>query len=132
MIKKRNNSWNGYNTAATAPHYFCFHCLLMNRKQHCSKTGPISPFFFKVGAVAHWALFLAFLAHYNHVSPLISFCVRCIRYIALFYFKSQLLSNILKLITVFENNRKSLIQHCERSELRLHYEWTKVHKKCQK
>ena len=28
--------------------------------------------------------------------------------------------------TVFENQRKSLIQHCERSELRLHFEWTKV------
>ena len=28
--------------------------------------------------------------------------------------------------TVFENHRKSLIQHCERSELRLHFEWTKV------
>ena len=26
----------------------------------------------------------------------------------------------------FENHRKSLIQHCERSELRLHFEWTKV------
>ena len=35
-------------------------------------------------------------------------------------------------ITVFENHRKSLIQHCERSELRLHFEWTKVHQKCQK
>ena len=30
-------------------------------------------------------------------------------------------------VTVFENHRKSLIQHCERSELRLHFEWTKVH-----
>ena len=29
--------------------------------------------------------------------------------------------------TVFENNRKSLIQHCERSELRSHFEWTKVY-----
>ena len=29
--------------------------------------------------------------------------------------------------TVFENHRKSRIQHCERSELRLHFEWTKVH-----
>ena len=28
--------------------------------------------------------------------------------------------------TVFENHRKSLIQHCERSELHLHFEWTKV------
>ena len=27
--------------------------------------------------------------------------------------------------TVFENHRKSLIQHCERSELRLHFEWKK-------
>ena len=27
-----------------------------------------------------------------------------------------------------ENHRKSLIQHCERSELRLHFEWTKVFK----
>ena len=25
---------------------------------------------------------------------------------------------------------KSLIQHCERSELRLHFEWTKVNQKC--
>ena len=25
--------------------------------------------------------------------------------------------------TVFENRPKSLIQHCERSELRLHFEW---------
>ena len=29
-------------------------------------------------------------------------------------------------ITVFENHRNSLIQHCEQSELRLHFEWTKV------
>ena len=29
-------------------------------------------------------------------------------------------------IKVFENHRKSLIQHCERSDLRLHFEWTKV------
>ena len=28
--------------------------------------------------------------------------------------------------TVFENHRKSHIQHCERSELQLHFEWTKV------
>ena len=29
---------------------------------------------------------------------------------------------------MFENNRKSIIQHCERSELRLHFEWTKTPK----
>ena len=28
--------------------------------------------------------------------------------------------------TLFENHRKSHIQHCERSELQLHFEWTKV------
>ena len=28
--------------------------------------------------------------------------------------------------TVFENRRKSRNQHCERSELRLHFEWTKI------
>ena len=33
---------------------------------------------------------------------------------------------VLKVVMVFENHRKSLIQHCERSELRLHSEWTKV------
>ena len=32
------------------------------------------------------------------------------------------------LCTVFENHRKSLIQYCERSELRLHFEWTKLTK----
>ena len=35
-------------------------------------------------------------------------------------------------LTVFEIQRKSLIQHCERSELCLHFEWTKVNQKCQK
>ena len=33
---------------------------------------------------------------------------------------------------MFENHRKSPIQHCERSELRSHFQWTKVNKKCQK
>ena len=28
--------------------------------------------------------------------------------------------------TLFENHRKSLNQHCERSELRLYFEWTKL------
>ena len=32
-------------------------------------------------------------------------------------------------IMVFENQRKCLIEHCERSELRLHFEWTKMPKK---
>ena len=32
---------------------------------------------------------------------------------------------------LFEHQRKSLIQHCERRELRLHFEWTKVNQKCQ-
>ena len=31
--------------------------------------------------------------------------------------------------TVFENHSKSIIHYCERSELRLHVEWAKVHKK---
>ena len=34
--------------------------------------------------------------------------------------------------TVFENQGKSLIQHCERSELRLDFERTKIKKKCEK
>ena len=34
--------------------------------------------------------------------------------------------------TVFENHPKSRIQHCERRELRLHFQGTKVHQKCQK
>ena len=33
---------------------------------------------------------------------------------------------------MFENHRKSRIQYCEQSELRLHFEWTKVYQKCQK
>ena len=33
---------------------------------------------------------------------------------------------------MFENHRKSLIQHYERSELCLHFEWTNVNQKCQK
>ena len=40
--------------------------------------------------------------------------------------------NFFHLVTLFENHRKSLIQHCERSELRLHFEWTKAHKNAQK
>ena len=33
---------------------------------------------------------------------------------------------------MFENHRKSLIQHWERCELHLHFEWTNIHEKCQK
>ena len=33
---------------------------------------------------------------------------------------------------VFENYRKRLIQHCERSELCLHFGWTKIHKNAKK
>jgi len=36
------------------------------------------------------------------------------------------------IFTLFKNHRKSLIQHCERSELCLHFEWKKVKWKCQK
>ena len=45
-----------------------------------------------------------------------------------FYYLTKRLCDI----TVFEKSQKSLIQHCERSELRLHFERTKVHWKCQK
>ena len=33
---------------------------------------------------------------------------------------------------MFESQRKSRSQHCERSELHLHFEMTKLHQKCQK
>ena len=36
------------------------------------------------------------------------------------------------MITVFENRPKSRIQHCKRSELRLHFKWAKVNQKGQK
>ena len=36
------------------------------------------------------------------------------------------LEKTLQLSMVFENHRKSLIQHCERSELSLTFDWTKV------
>ena len=41
-------------------------------------------------------------------------------------FWSQTASNNLVWCTVIESHRKSLIQHCKRSELRLHFEWTNV------
>ena len=51
-------------------------------------------------------------------------------------FEIQIIVRIQPLIlnsdTELENRRKSLIQHCERSELRLHFEWTKVYQKCPK
>ena len=40
--------------------------------------------------------------------------------------------NVSEVYTVFANHRKSLIQQCERSKLRLHFEWTKVNKKMPK
>ena len=36
------------------------------------------------------------------------------------------------IITRYLKKQKSLIQHYERSELRFHFEWTKVYQKCQK
>ena len=45
----------------------------------------------------------------------------------------KLFSKLFSNNTMFENYRKSLFQHCERSELRLHFEWTKKSSsKCQK
>ena len=43
----------------------------------------------------------------------------------------DILGDFLTLCTVFENHRKSLIQHCERSGFGLQFEWTKVNQKCQ-
>ena len=43
-----------------------------------------------------------------------------------FNFKPHFLFMPPLFIEVFENHRKSLIQHCERSELRLHFECSKV------
>ena len=43
------------------------------------------------------------------------------------YLDFKLLGTKFYILTVFENQRKSRIQHCERSKLRLHVEWTKVH-----
>ena len=56
--------------------------------------------------------------------------------LAIFSLKSDFTSNFQTLldskeIKVFENQRKSLIQHFEQSELRLHFDWTKVDRKCQ-
>ena len=42
---------------------------------------------------------------------------------------SEFTQNKLNITTVFENDRKSLIQRGERSELRLHFEWTKITQK---
>ena len=55
-----------------------------------------------------------------------SFLRTCNNFEASFGFAFLKKSKLLK-YTVFENHRKSLIQNCERSELRLHFEWTKVH-----
>ena len=41
-------------------------------------------------------------------------------------FWKRRMDHLTYLSTMFENHRKSLIQHCERSELRLHFEWPKV------
>ena len=56
-----------------------------------------------------------------------------INYVSLkYYVMSMVIIKLSNIDTVFENHRKSRIQHCERSELRLHFEWTKVNQKCQK
>ena len=57
-------------------------------------------------------------------------------YVFKFYFHVKNIDKILesslcniRISTVFENHTKSLIQHCERSELRLHFEWTLIGQK---
>ena len=46
---------------------------------------------------------------------------------SIIYFPYIFLDLVWEPCTVLENYRKSLIQHCKRSQLRLHFEWTKVH-----
>ena len=53
------------------------------------------------------------------------------RYIEAKIFIAHLLKTTRKTGTVFENRQKRRIQYCERSELRIHFEWTKVNQKCQ-
>ena len=48
------------------------------------------------------------------------------KYLQLLGFLGDTLSENYPKSMVFENHRKSIIQHCERSELRLHFEWAKV------
>ena len=51
---------------------------------------------------------------------------KTLRKIALF------LKSLLQCSQCLKNHSKSLTQHSERSKLRLYFEWTKVHQKCQK
>ena len=65
---------------------------------------------------------MSFLIHSSLVWPL---TIESLRFTILSY---KIPLPPLKNNTVFENHRKSLMIHCERSELRLHFEWTKVNK----
>ena len=69
---------------------------------------------------------MSFLIHSSLVWPL---TIESLRFTILSY---KIPLPPLKNNTVFENHRKSRIQQCERSELRLHFEWTKVNKNAKK
>ena len=51
---------------------------------------------------------------------------RQLRFSVVYPIKSYLISNATN-VTMFENLKKCLIQHCERSELRLHSDCMKIH-----
>ena len=65
------------------------------------------------GAASIWSHWLEWFLHFQYVG-------------FAYQFESTTRHPIQSKLTVFENHRKSSIQHCERSELRLHFEWTKV------
>ena len=86
--------------------------------------------FYSLSLLCNWTVglhppFLGCFLSISKDSIMIDFTQFFIYYIYTLVVKSPISVQNSILNTVFENHRKSLIQHCERSELRLHFEWTK-------
>ena len=63
------------------------------------------------------------------VQPALTFCLTKRKKVTIYLKVGIIPYNLISTLpTVFENHRKCLIQDCERSELRLHFEWTKIDK----
>ena len=63
----------------------------------------------------------------QHLLKFALFCILATGLVVTFFYLTMDKTKNTSKGTVFENHRKSLMQHCERRELRIHFEWTKVH-----
>ena len=127
------------NTDAPGEEYYQSYCFSTEFRSQRIDYGKIpgkneysliTKYIFTNASVTKWLLVVILKGHfYRTIYFLLFVSNSVVQSLGFFLYVERLVvkSSAFFLYTVFENHRKSIIKHCERSELHLHFEWTKVH-----